>query len=82
MYELIQVSDTSYYIQSPAKIGLVKLNDVEMSCDFACWLNMAGSFSQTFIYHVLKCLYSRYSTNFVTAMGAVFISFTTNPICR
>jgi glyoxylase-like metal-dependent hydrolase (beta-lactamase superfamily II) len=27
MYELIQVSDSSYYIQSPAKIGLVKLNE-------------------------------------------------------
>lgn len=27
MYELIQVSENSYYIQSPAKIGLVKLND-------------------------------------------------------
>lgn len=27
MYELIQVTDRSYYIQSPAKIGLVKLND-------------------------------------------------------
>ena len=27
MYELIQVSPRSYYIQSPAKIGLVKLND-------------------------------------------------------
>ena len=27
MYELIQVSDACYYIQSPAKIGLVKLND-------------------------------------------------------
>ena len=26
MYELIQVSEQSYYIQSPAKIGLVKLN--------------------------------------------------------
>jgi len=26
MYELIQVSERSYYIQSPAKIGLVKLN--------------------------------------------------------
>ena len=25
MYELIQVSERSYYIQSPAKIGLVKL---------------------------------------------------------
>ena len=25
MYELIQVTDRSYYIQSPAKIGLVKL---------------------------------------------------------
>ena len=25
MYELIQVSEQSYYIQSPAKIGLVKL---------------------------------------------------------
>lgn len=26
MYELCQVSERSYYIQSPAKIGLVKLN--------------------------------------------------------
>lgn len=30
MYELIQVSENSYYIQSPAKIGLVKLNDKEV----------------------------------------------------
>lgn len=30
MYELIQVSDRSYYIQSPAKIGLVRLNDTEV----------------------------------------------------
>ena len=30
MYELIQVSDSSYYIQSPAKIGLVRLNDTEV----------------------------------------------------
>ncbi len=30
MYELIQVSDNCYYIQSPAKIGLVKLNDKEV----------------------------------------------------
>ena len=30
MYELIQVSGNSYYIQSPAKIGLVKLNDKEV----------------------------------------------------
>lgn len=27
MYELIQVSNSSYYIQSPAQIGLVKLNE-------------------------------------------------------
>ena len=27
MYELIQVSDSTCYVQSPAKIGLVKLND-------------------------------------------------------
>ncbi|WOL39107.1 MBL fold metallo-hydrolase [Pyramidobacter sp. YE332] len=27
MYELIQVSERNYYIQSPAKIGLTKLND-------------------------------------------------------
>ncbi len=27
MYELIQVSERSYYIQSPAKIGLIKLDD-------------------------------------------------------
>ena len=30
MYELIQVSDNCYYIQSPAKIGLVKLNEEEV----------------------------------------------------
>ena len=30
MYELIQVSDSCYYIQSPAKIGLVKLNDTDV----------------------------------------------------
>lgn len=30
MYELIQVSGNSYYIQSPAKIGLVRLNDADV----------------------------------------------------
>lgn len=30
MYELIQVSEMCYYIQSPAKIGLVKLNDTDV----------------------------------------------------
>ena len=30
MYELIQVSENNYYIQSPAKIGLVKLNDKDV----------------------------------------------------
>lgn len=30
MYELVQVSDRSYYIQSPAKIGLVKLNNTDV----------------------------------------------------
>ncbi len=30
MYELIQVSDNCYYIQSPAKIGLVKLNETDV----------------------------------------------------
>lgn len=30
MYELIQVSELSYYIQSPAKIGLFRLNDQEI----------------------------------------------------
>lgn len=30
MYELIQVSERSYYIQSPAKIGLFRLNDQEV----------------------------------------------------
>lgn len=30
MYELIQISEQSYYVQSPAKIGLVKLNDKEV----------------------------------------------------
>ena len=30
MYELIQVSERDYYIQSPAKIGLIRLNDNEV----------------------------------------------------
>ena len=30
MYELIQVSGGSYYVQSPAKIGLVRLNDTDV----------------------------------------------------
>ena len=30
MYELIQVAERSYYIQSPAKIGLVKLNEQDI----------------------------------------------------
>lgn len=30
MYELIQVSENCYYIQSPAKIGLVKLSDKDV----------------------------------------------------
>lgn len=30
MYELIQVAENSYYIESPAKIGLVKLNDSDV----------------------------------------------------
>lgn len=30
MYELIQAAEYSYYIQSPAKIGLVKLNDKDV----------------------------------------------------
>ena len=30
MYELKQVSENCYYIQSPAKIGLVKLNDTDV----------------------------------------------------
>ena len=30
MYELIQVGEQSYYIQSPAKIGLVKLNEKDV----------------------------------------------------
>lgn len=30
MYELIQVAEKSYYIQSPAKIGLVRLNDTDV----------------------------------------------------
>ena len=30
MYELIQATDRTYYIQSPAKIGLVKLNEEEV----------------------------------------------------
>ena len=30
MYELIQITERSYYIQSPAKIGLVKLNEQDV----------------------------------------------------
>ena len=30
MFELTQLTDKSYYIQSPAKIGLVRLNDTEV----------------------------------------------------
>lgn len=30
MYELIQLTDKSYYIQSPAKIGLVRVNDEDV----------------------------------------------------
>lgn len=30
MYELIKITENDYYIQSPAKIGLVKLNDIEV----------------------------------------------------
>lgn len=30
MYELIQVSGSSYYVQSPAKIGLVRLDDTDV----------------------------------------------------
>ena len=30
MYELVQLSDRCYYIQSPAKIGLIKLNEEEV----------------------------------------------------
>ena len=30
MYELIQISENCYYVQSPAKIGLVKLNDTDV----------------------------------------------------
>lgn len=30
MYELVQVTDKSYYIQSPAKIGLVRLNNTDV----------------------------------------------------
>ena len=30
MYELHQAGEHSYYVQSPAKIGIVKLNDTEV----------------------------------------------------
>ncbi len=30
MYELVQISDQSYYIQSPAKIGVVRLNEQDV----------------------------------------------------
>ncbi len=30
LYELIQVSRRDYYIQSPANIGLIRLNDTDV----------------------------------------------------
>ena len=30
MYELIQVSENCYYIQSPAKMGIVKVNATDV----------------------------------------------------
>ncbi len=30
MFELIKINETDYYIQSPAKVGLVKLNDTDV----------------------------------------------------
>ena len=30
MYELIQAKGSSYYIESPAKIGLVRLNETDV----------------------------------------------------
>ena len=30
IYELIQVSENNYYIQGPAKIGMIKLNDTDV----------------------------------------------------
>ena len=30
MYELIQVAENTYYIQSPAKIGIVKVNNTDV----------------------------------------------------
>jgi len=30
MFELVQIAENSYYIQSPAKIGLVKLNETDV----------------------------------------------------
>ena len=42
MYELIQVSDRCYYIQSPAKIGLVRLGDTDV-----CLIDSGGD--KTFV---------------------------------
>jgi glyoxylase-like metal-dependent hydrolase (beta-lactamase superfamily II) len=30
MFELVQIAEKSYYIESPAKIGLIKLSDSEV----------------------------------------------------
>ena len=30
MYELIQVSENTYYVQCPAKIGIVKVNEKDV----------------------------------------------------
>ena len=30
MYELIQISNTAYYIDCPAKIGLIRLNQTDV----------------------------------------------------
>ena len=45
MYELIQVADRTYYIQSPAKIGLYRLSEhdvclIDSGIDKYSWLKV------------------------------------------
>ena len=49
MYELIQVSEHSYYIQSPAKIGLVKLNEQDV-CLIDCFFTHHPVLEPSFLY--------------------------------
>ena len=54
MYELNQVGERSYYIQSPAKIGLFRLNDTDVCLvgstvrSYLAWLKDTGRLNAFF----------------------------------